>query len=381
MRVHFSKGIALIAISFFINFLKLHKLTLKIRLIKGEFKMDKANLKKNIISKTILFVAIMIFVVIFKSIFGAENTPVGITTVITLLMLLGKDLTQSPIKNFLILVGINLALGIGAFIAANNVWVGIIIDFSALSLIGYYFSYNMTKGLILPYGLQYLFMLNGPVYGDVFVKRIGALIAGAVIIMISQFIVNAKKNNTFKKENSIIGFNKDESDGVYREYELFGTKFKVHTIRASYAIRVGFLTALTSFISLYFKLQEGRWMVYTIFSLTELYSENCKVRAWKRLQGTIIGSIILIIFFIFVKSPALRGLMILVVGYLNSFAEDYRDIVVLVTISAVAPLALTTGSFYAVLERIMYVIIGIVLALIANTFILKKSKKDAATTE
>ncbi|MBM6861416.1 FUSC family protein, partial [Clostridium saudiense] len=177
--------------------------------------MDKENLKKNIISKTILFVAIMIFIVIFKSIFGEKNTPVGITTVITLLMLLGKDLTQNPVKNFLVLLGINLALGIGAFIAANNVWLGIIIDFSALSLIGYYFSYAMTKGLILPYGLQYLFMLNGPVYGDVFVKRILALIAGAVIIMISQFIVNAKKNNTFKKENSIIGFNKDESDSVY----------------------------------------------------------------------------------------------------------------------------------------------------------------------
>ena len=45
--------------------------------------MDKANLKKNIISKTILFIAIMIFVVIFKSIFGEQNTPVGIATVIT----------------------------------------------------------------------------------------------------------------------------------------------------------------------------------------------------------------------------------------------------------------------------------------------------------
>ena len=80
--------------------------------------MDKANLKNNIISKTILFIAIMIFVVIFKSIFGEQNTPVGIATVITLLMLLGKDLTQNPIKNFLILAGINLALGISAFIAA-----------------------------------------------------------------------------------------------------------------------------------------------------------------------------------------------------------------------------------------------------------------------
>lgn len=318
----------------------------------------------------------MILVVMFNLLFGEDNTLVGVTTVITILMLLGKDLTQNPVKNFLILLGINLALGISSFIAANNVWVGIIIDFSVLSLIGYYFSYAMTKGLILPYGLQYLFMLNSPVDGHIFVKRIYALIFGAIIIMISQFIVNAKKNNVFKKENSIIGFNKDEIDSVYKEYALFGKKVKIHTIRASYAIRVGLLTAITSFIALYFKLPEGRWMIYTIFSLTELYSENCKIRAWKRLQGTIIGSAVVIVAFMFIKNPALRGLIILIAGYLSSFASDYRDVMILATISAIAPLAITNGSVYIALKRIMYVIIGTILALLANRFILRKSQKE-----
>lgn len=338
--------------------------------------MDKASLKKNIISKTVLFLIIMILVVMFNLLFGEDNTLVGVTTVITILMLLGKDLTQNPVKNFLILLGINLALGISSFIAANNVWVGIIIDFSVLSLIGYYFSYAMTKGLILPYGLQYLFMLNSPVDGHIFVKRIYALIFGAIIIMISQFIVNAKKNNVFKKENSIIGFNKDEIDSVYKEYALFGKKVKIHTIRASYAIRVGLLTTITSFIALYFKLPEGRWMIYTIFSLTELYSENCKIRAWKRLQGTIIGSAVVIVAFMFIKNPALRGLIILIAGYLSSFASDYRDVMILATISAITPLAITNGSVYIALKRIMYVIIGTILALLANRFILRKSQKE-----
>lgn len=338
--------------------------------------MDKSNVKKNIISKTILFIGIITFIVIFKSIFGEKNVPVGVCTVIALLMLLGKDLTQKPIKNFLILLGLNLGIGLGSYISANNIWLGIFIDFFTLSLIGYYFSYAMTKGLILPYGLQYLFLLSGPVQGEVFTKRIWGLVAGAVIIMISQFIVNAKKSNTFKKENSIIGFNESKSDSVYREVNIFGKKIKVHTIRASYAIRVGILTALTSFITQYFNLAEGKWMVYTIFALTELYSENCKVRAWKRLQGTVIGSIILLVVFMFIKDNALRGLVMLVAGYLNSFAEDYRDMMVLVTISAVAPLAMSSGSIYAVASRIMYVIIGIILALIANAVILKKSKQD-----
>lgn len=338
--------------------------------------MDKKNLMKNIVSKTILFIAIILFVLVFKTFFGDENVPIAIATVITLLMLLSKNLTKKPVRNFSILLGINLAIGIGALIAASNVWLGIIIDFTTLSLIGYYFSYEMTKGLILPYGLQYLFLLNGPVYGEEFIKRILALIAGAVIIMISQFIVNSKKNDSFKEENHILSIKGRKSDKVYKTINIFGRDVKVHTIRASYAIRVGILTALTSFIAQYFKLAEGRWMAYTIFSLTELYSENTKIKALKRIQGTIIGSIILLVIFFFVKSPALRGVVILIAGYLNSFAVDYRDMMILVTISAVAPLALVEGAGPAVFERIFYVVIGIILALLANKFILRKSKED-----
>ena len=117
-------------------------------------------------------------------------------------------------------------------------------------------------------------------------------------------------------------------------------------------------------------------MVYTIFSLKELYSENCKIKAVKRIQGTIIGALIVVIAFMFIKSPALRGIIILIAGYLNSFAVDYRDMIVLTTISAIAPIAITNGSVEVALERLMYVAIGTILALLANRFILRKTKAD-----
>ena len=94
------------------------------------------------------------------------------------------------------------------------------------------------------------------------------------------------------------------------------------------------------------------------------------------MQGTIIGSAVVIVAFMFIKNPALRGLIILIAGYLSSFASDYRDVMILATISAIAPLAITNGSVYIALKRIMYVIIGTILALLANRFILRKSQKE-----
>lgn len=337
--------------------------------------MEKSKIK-NVISKTILFIFIMVYILIFQSIFGSKNLLVGVTILITLLMLLTKDLTQHPISNFLKLLCINLSIGIGAYISYENVWIGIIIDFIALSLIGYYFSYAMTKGLILPFGLQYLFILNTPVYGKDFITRLIALAAGTVLIMLSQFIVNAKKNSGLKKESTIISISGRKSDKLYTTVQIFGRDVKIHKIRASYSIRIGILTAITSFLVNYFKLAEGRWMTYTIFSLTELYSENTKIKTKRRIEGTLIGIAILIVFFYFVKSPMLRAMIMLIAGYLNSFAVDYRDMMILTTITAVAPVALSQGEAYAIVQRIFYVTVGTILALLANRFILTKSKSD-----
>ena len=72
----------------------------------------------------------------------------------------------------------------------------------------------------------------------------------------------------------------------------------------------------------------------------------------------------------------LRAMIMLIAGYLNSFAVDYRDMMILTTITAVAPVALSQGEAYAIVQRIFYVTVGTILALLANRFILTKSKSD-----
>ncbi|GEQ22420.1 hypothetical protein CBU02nite_29260 [Clostridium butyricum] len=115
-------------------------------------------MKKKIISKTLTFICILLFISLFKHIFGDANSPVGITTVIAVLILMSENLTISPIKNFMKLLLINIIIGMEAFIASQNIYWGVIIDFSVLWFIGYYFSVNLTKTIILPFGLQYLFI-------------------------------------------------------------------------------------------------------------------------------------------------------------------------------------------------------------------------------
>jgi len=68
-------------------------------------------MKKQIISNTILFCFILIFVKSFEFLFGLGNTLVGVTLIIAILVLMGENLFQNPIKNLLIIILVNVSSG------------------------------------------------------------------------------------------------------------------------------------------------------------------------------------------------------------------------------------------------------------------------------
>ena len=146
-------------------------------------------IKKTIITNTITFMIVMFFVITFKSIFGNENTLIGVTTITATLMFLERDFTASPLKNVLKFIGVNLLIGLGAsLIVASNLWLGLIFS--------YIFTYNLRQPLYVPFGLQYIFLLSTPVSTDRLGIRLLALISGALIIMLVQLLVNRNKLDT-----------------------------------------------------------------------------------------------------------------------------------------------------------------------------------------
>ena len=138
--------------------------------------------KNKIIGNTLIFIIIMIYLGIFRSVFGGANSLVGITVITAVLMLTQRDLTAEPIKNFLTLLLVNVMTGVFSYIAVNNLWIGIPLNLIALFVIAYTFSSNIKGLVVIPFGLQYLFMISEPVYGIDFEKRMIALVFGAFLL-------------------------------------------------------------------------------------------------------------------------------------------------------------------------------------------------------
>ena len=121
--------------------------------------------KKKIITNTVIFIFVMIFILGFKAVFGTENTLIGVSSITATFMLLGRDFTGQPLKNTLMFIGINLLMGLGTAVADMNIWLAIPINFIVVYAFSYIFTYNLREPLYFPFGLQYVFLISSPVTG------------------------------------------------------------------------------------------------------------------------------------------------------------------------------------------------------------------------
>lgn len=483
----------------------------------------RLHMKKLIISKTLLFIFIVLFISGFTSMFGKENSLVGVAIVIAMLTYLERDLTVHPWRNFFMLLGINLLQGIFGHLSAMNLWLGIPLNFIAMFSVGYFFTFNVKKSLYIIFGFQYLFILTIPVPTSDLPLRLLALATGAVLVMLVQLIANKDKlsragrkhlhticdnligkldsisnardsaeynqaiETSIKELRKIIFFrrhkgyylsnegrlmlkisaslekmymilNRFEDDENQEEvitackygienvkrfidkeqlnldmllvlqnikskknsnmyiHELVDSfellfdlleevnatekealkktekigdiplrfkksymhlrNFNRNSVSFTFAMRLGIMITVAAFISDYFHLEQGRWLIYTIFSVTQPYSEYAKSRFMARIEGTLIGVAIFAVLFSIFTDTTSRSLLILLFGYLNSYTVRYRNMIITVTFCALGSAALISDPNVVTWERIIYIFVGVILGMIANRLIFPHSIQE-----
>lgn len=485
--------------------------------------------KSLVISKTLIFLFVVGFVIAFKSIFGEENTLIGVTTITATLMFLSRDLTVSPIRNTLRFITLNLLMGIISFFAVQNIWIGLILNFLMLFSISYIYSYNLREPMYLAFSLQYLFLLSTPVSDDKILIRLIALGCGALVIMLAQLLANRTKLS--KSGNKILiqvcdcilsrFFNEDgltesnskddithlmddlrgmvydkrdsdnymteeariklgmsvalenlymhlessdvenvnidilehlktmlyevknmlsnqSSDTVYdfqedlhalvnicgeknikdrsdlklldsmvlladtshtlknldtkkynevtkctKDFSLFSDKTKTSlsfgskSIRFCYAMRVGISISLSSFIMDVFNVVEGRWLLFTLLSLTTPIYEVSKSKIRERVIATVVGAFIVFVLFSFIKDPGIRSILIILNGYIGGYFPQYKYNMIFVTISAIGAAAVVGDLQVLTFSRISLVAIGAIIAILSNEYIFPYRVKDS----
>ena len=153
-------------------------------------------------------------------------------------------------------------------------------------------------------------------------------------------------------------------------------RFIMNSVKLSFAIRSAIGISLAAFVSDYFNLSEGRWIIFTMVSLVVPIYEASIKKAKDRFIATIIGAVIIVIVFSIFKSVAIRSIILIVAGYVNSYLSEYKHKTICTTVSAIGAAALLGNTTVLTLRRIIFVAIGVVLAIIINRFILPRKIED-----
>lgn len=155
----------------------------------------------------------------------------------------------------------------------------------------------------------------------------------------------------------------------------------VSSVRVVYALRVAaLLTLATAFVQA-MQLPHGKWLVFTLASVSLPYAEDVPGKGKKRLLATLLGGCSFVIVYSLVPSSGGRTLFMMLAGYLTSYFTDYSFSFACSTVGGLSASATTAYGFGSVafvfLIRLCYICLGILLAHLFNCVLFPYKRRMA----
>lgn len=468
------------------------------------------NMRKNYKSAILNFVFIVGFITIFQTIFGAENSIVGVTLTILMSASMLRDMTAEPLKHLLLQAFVLMLMALSAcLVNVLDPWLAVVINFCTAFIILYTFTYEHSTHMYFPYILSYLFFIFiTPVSLAQLPKRLISMAVGALCIIIYQMVMGRKRIvnttrssldhmlteaihsieeldtntidntrsqrvrkelydlsrlvyerrkkvlcisdagiamlncgrgleylllqisdetldshqlqllkqqlNEFKEvihqENELSSkilliqneaidknlrfihqnleaMNNQENRNRYNQTSLslivrLKALFGYSEVRMNYALRVAFLIALFTLLTQQLHLTYGKWLLFTLASVSLPYTDDIKPKARKRLIATIVGCVISVIAYTLLPASGARTGIMMASGFMSFFFADYVGTYAMSTIGALGgAVFITYFTFTDITQiamiRIVYIVIGIVIAYLFNCVLFPYSRKKA----
>lgn len=471
-----------------------------------------ASVRKNFRFATLDMLFILVFVNVFQTVFGMENSIVGVIFTILMASSMARDLTARPIKHFLIQALVLALMACSAsLVAFLPPLQALPIHFGMLFLILYAFTYEYASHLYFPYLLSYLFLVFiSPVLPEQLPKRLAGMAAGAVCVMLYQFVMGGHRVHDvvrdaltgildeasgcigclltgrghpgepekvrqdlrelcrivyerrkrvlcvsdasfaavdagrglehlvlflYGMEGEITGERRALLEGTsrwlagcreflnrkrpgvpdldwllplvgsgtegeemrrslfyIREHlermtmreerrryrptaQTFWSQLKAAVgyspVRAVYALRVSLLLAAATFAVQLLGLPHGKWLLFTLASVSVPYADDVGAKAGKRLAATVLGAAASLVLFSLIPSATGRTALMLLSGYLSFYFSGYTGSFACSTVGALGGAVFAESFGWAqvggiVVVRLAYIVAGVLVAVLAN---------------
>lgn len=162
------------------------------------------SLRKNFKHATLNFLFILCFINVFQTVFGLENSIVGVIFTIMMSASMVRDMTARPVKHLFIQALVLVMMGVSACLVHTlDPWSALPVNLATLFIILYAFTYEYATHMYFPYILSYLFLVFiSPVGPAGLPKRLAGLLAGAVCIILYQLFTG--RNRAAETANGVL---------------------------------------------------------------------------------------------------------------------------------------------------------------------------------
>lgn len=145
---------------------------------------------RTLTGKTVTFAIVCVFFALFVMFFGTAHAMLGIITAVAAMLMLGKDMSSRPVSNIVSLAAFMIFLGIGAFLASLNPYLGVAVNFCVVFLTVFSSMQDLKSPMHFPLLLFYAVMVIIPVTAEELPNRLLSLMSAAVFVVALNVLIN-----------------------------------------------------------------------------------------------------------------------------------------------------------------------------------------------
>ena len=326
---------------------------------------------KTLLGKTLFFVAIVLSVAAFSVVFGQQNSLVGVVIVVVALMMLRKDLSDRPVYNIMVLSVVFVCMALGAHISLMDPFLGLCVNLVLVFCLVLVTTRDLFAPMHFPFLLGYAFMMSTPVPTQDLPLRVFALLVGAVLIVGLNVLIRSGKGGTAVSDKGRVDVRRMVASGL--------ENLRVHTMRSRFGLRMSLLFAMWAFVWQYWNRENAVWLLYTTVALVQPYADDAWRKSAMRVIGTLVGSLAFCAVLLLTGGDvAMLGVALILLNYVYTVLdpERYDVMMVFITASALIVAAMSVPADQAVVERVAYILLGVLAATLANHLVLPYHRRD-----
>lgn len=295
---------------------------------------------------TLQFLLIIIFVFLFKSIFGEANTMVGIVLITGILILWRSSLGMDPLISSIIIFLLFPLIGLVTYITQGEIWIGLLINILTITFLMILTGVKLIYKAYVPFLLGFVFLQGSPVSGEDQIMRMLEVTLGGIIIAVTYYFRHRKDKDDVKGIKE-----------VFRDFLQWSEQTK-------FTLRLSFGIGLAIVVGQLIHEPKVLWISIVVMSLTQLTEDDMRIRLRYRMFGLIIGSVLFVLLFKYLLPEQYFGLSSIVLGFIYSFINEYKYQQIFTTINALSVSLTLFGPGESIIHRVIMLGLGTLIVIL-----------------